>query len=48
MRNGKSAYEKNAKRKKDSETTDLEFAVDDSSKTLFAKRARQGGDFSNF
>jgi len=44
----KKRLRKERKAKKDSETTDLEFAVDDSSKTLFAKRARQGGDFSNF
>jgi len=44
----KKRLRKERKAKKDSDTTDLEFAVDDSSRTLFAKRAKQGGDFSNF
>jgi len=36
-------------RKAKKEGADLdEIAVDDSSRALFAKRARTGGDFSNF
>lgn len=44
----KKRLRKERKAKKGSDTSDLDFVVEDSSKALFVKRAKQGGDFSNF